>query len=1309
MKVSKDIKKENLNSLSTIQKILILQNLLKEMTSIKERFIDNKNKMLQKLDSNCYTYFKNKIYMKEIFDYCMSHKPEEHKDYQLIEEPKNYLKGMYQPLYDFFFHMRNENALMLKIIELSDSLTYEDLSDFFVNFLYGNIIQSSFVDEELIVMIYLLLEKLILKTLPEKIEVNKNIPISFFNDNFISYVFRALTRKIDLRNFLCNILNDFILRMESFSLSLSVDINIVNRFLKVRDRKIHSFMKNVGSLKEEEVRKIRKNFKKMNNNEQLFKKKTAGNMYLKRAKKIVLGKSVLGDNNSNNNNNNLGSLMTLEQRLTMAYSLPYDNSLHKPQLSQEINDKDVECKKFEKRKTQKSNDVKSDIKNDNDNDKIKNINQTINCNLILNKNKSEGKPEDMKKDSNINIHKSHRVNREVDNDLDENGQVKINIFFEDNSITMKKLKEILSKLGENKDNKYTISLAMKEYLSILINQILTGETTEIKNKNKSKNKNTIDINDKEIFSNSLIIEELKSIRSIKQDDSFRGLMRKIRFNHRIITRIIMEIINKLKDNLMSSPHSLKCITKIIDTLLNQRYTYRAKNKLSYYQLFMFQINFLIGNIILPILKNPEFNGVVTTSVISDMTGDNLKIISSIFDKMVTGHLFDKRDDPYMTIFNKFIIDTMPQLFELVENIEKNFELPNIIKNLISTNKNNDNEQRNLNYNFFKENKNENMNYQSICFSWKNVYILLQIISKYKKDLIDENKNIEQMEILKKFLNNKNAYINLFTDSIKNKKYEYFYITKVFYQESFYKKLISLTLDNYVGIVPKPNNDLITAFKKSIVEVLNYANIIQKESFYELTENMEEKTFKPKKAKKKEEEEKKINPKIKPYFKQLNKMLKPAIFNVLKNSLVKIDLADKDDDADFKKILFPQIRNNINFEMNYNIDNDIAQRIIFCTNYIHLYMRDIPSKYKMNNYRLLFDELIKETKNNIEFLKKNVLFEYYKKIKEVEKLNMMNSFFNSQIQNLEKLKCIEYLYNKLLLPIKLKIQKDPRDIISNIEYIKEQIDINNNLDDRNIDMSVMDFLKSRNQPIINMIDEFPDFHEYEDEYDNILDIEEKANTAEAINDYFSVMANLIKKEKIIKRFNKDELENIIYDLENYILTKMYDKLFPFESTKGDVFFYKKCKRLGFIRPENVVSDKKIINENLWDQAIQFIDNIEDKLTPVDKIKSIAKAFEIVQNSINFSSGKDELGVDDMIKPLIYIIIKSKPKNICSNYQYCELYLNSELAKKQYGVILSQIGLVIECIKRMKYDDLIGVSEEKFGKDEEIENNDEKENE
>ena len=101
-----------------------------------------------------------------------------------------------------------------------------------------------------------------------------------------------------------------------------------------------------------------------------------------------------------------------------------------------------------------------------------------------------------------------------------------------------------------------------------------------------------------------------------------------------------------------------------------------------------------------------------------------------------------------------------------------------------------------------------------------------------------------------------------------------------------------------------------------------------------------------------------------------------------NSLIKIALANKEDDADFKNILFPQIEYNINFEINYNIYNDIEQRIIFCTNFLHLYMRKIPENYKKNNYSLLFDELINETQNNIEYLNTNALLEFYKKIKEI---------------------------------------------------------------------------------------------------------------------------------------------------------------------------------------------------------------------------------------------------------------------------------------------------------------------------------------
>ena len=1279
----------NLKSLSTIQKILLLQNYLKEMTSIKERFNDNKKKMIQKIDLNCYTYFKNKIYINKIFDFCMSHNPEENIENILITDSNDYLKEIYKPLYDFYFLIRNDNSLMLKIIELSDKYVYENLSDFFVNFLYENIIKSSFVNEELMLMIFLLLEKLILKTLPDKIDKNKNIPISILNNSFLFYAFKYLTRKIDLRNFLFTILNDFIVKIGSFTIPLSVDINIANRYVRIRERKIFlSFMNSRASLTEEEINRNKKKFKKINNKDNLFKKNTTGNMYLKRTKKIVLGQSIANlnkdDESGNEKANNGEHLMSIEEKLMQTQSLYEDSFSNKPKLSEEIN-----YKKFEKRKTEKKNEAKD----------TKCIEKNIGLNIY--KNKSDEKKEELKV-SNLNIakNKSDKIGNDIQNDLDENGQIKINIFFEDNSITIKKLKEILTHYEKNKEGKESINFAMKEYLNILIIQITSGEFDNIKNDNIKKDKkkdfnegNEVNKKDEEIFSTSRIIDELKDVRNIKQSDSFIGLMRKIRLNHKVITKTIINIINKLKENLISLPYSLKCISKMIDILLNKKYNISSKNKLSNYQLFMFKIDFLIGNIVLPIIKKPEFNGIETNNVISEITSDNLKIVSNIFDKMITGNLFNKISDPYMTIFNKFIIDTMPQLFELVENIEKNFKLPDKIQNLINSYDKTNKSQININYDYFKENPEENINFQSICFSWRNIYVFLQIIDENKKIFIEENENNEQKLILQKFLENQNIYINYFSKGLKDKRKEYIYLTKYYYNDIFYNKIKSIIQNNFIHVIPKPNNDLITAFKKCIIEVLNYANSIQEESFYELTERKDEKTFKPKKYKKSKKKEKQINDKN-----NINRKLN--LFNSLKTSLVKIALSNKEDDADFKNILFPQIRKNLNLEFNYNVDNDDAQLIIFCTNYINLYMRNVPEIYKKNNYSLLFDELIIEIKNNIEYFKTNAIFEYYKKFKESQKLNMMNSNYLTQIQNLEKLKCIEYLYNKLLLPIKFKIEKDFRDIVYNIEYQKDQSKINDNLNKNSIE--VMDYLVSKDQFIKNMIDGFFDFHEYEEEYDNILEIEEQADVPKALNEYFEVMNKLVKKEKIAKRFSKDELDNIIYDLENYILTKMYDKLFPFEYTREDVIFYQKCKRLGFLKPENLISNKKIINEKLWDQATQFFDELDNKLTPLDKIKCISKAFGIIHNSISFTSGEDELGAEDVIRPLAYIIIKSKPKNIISNIKYCELYLNSELSKKQFGVILAQVCYVINFIKEMKYNDLIGVSEKKFGKDEEIEN-------
>ena len=411
---------------------------------------------------------------------------------------------------------------------------------------------------------------------------------------------------------------------------------------------------------------------------------------------------------------------------------------------------------------------------------------------------------------------------------------------------------------------------------------------------------------------------------------------------------------------------------------------------------------------------------------------------------------------------------------------------------------------------------------------------------------------------------------------------------------------------------------------------------------------------------------------------MKKKYENIINEEFKNNINENNIINKEEDPDFKTEILPYILLNVKSELGSNSSDDFYQRILYCCSYLQLHIDLLPPEYISDNYKLLFIELIKDTESNIHILRNNILNQFNIKIKGIEKTNMIISNTYQQIKNMEKLKCIEYLYSKLEIASKFDVQYSLKDsIIKNVSYKED----------------------SPKMPLNSLF--IPDYRKYENKVEDIINLEEKTNMGEALKNYFKNLKNLIRKENIVKRYSKEDIESICNELENYILVKLYDKLFPLNKTKSDLKFYKKCCRLDFVKPENLIKDKNVVNENLWEASMKYINEINNKFTPADKIKCIAKAFSILQNSITFCSGKNELGVDDTLKPLIYILLKSKPKNIFSNYNYCQLYLDPDLSKKQFGILLTQICMIINIIKDMKYSELIDVSEEQFGKDEEEE--------
>ena len=1094
------------------------------MKSIKGRFGENINIMLERLKNNCKDFYKNQIGMKAIYDYCKSNNPEKYYNYVLVENNEERLGHNYDIINKIIFLLRNNNELLLNFINNCPSNSFDQFADFLVNFLFNNTIDSSFNEEELIIIIYLIIEKNILSIdeATKEIKDEKNI---YSKKGFIHYIFKYLTRKPDVRSFTYSILSKYIIQFEEYNDSLSIETKILNN-INVR-------RKSINVLKNE--------------------------MY-----------------------NRFNSISFKENSLNLndiSKTFTYKNNI---------------------------------------------LNQGKNIEEILDSSDEDSDPQ-------------------IE---DNNANIEIDQFFKDENVTSEYLKQKLSEYEQKNDkDKNTITEAIKTYLNNNINEI-----------SKANN---------EIFSNNVKISLIKRYQALNKDD--QTLIETIKKNYKIITKYIDDIINTLQENTLSLPYIIKSINIILLILIKEKYSKEKKENIDFNSL-IFLSNFFIGNIIIPLITNPYFNGIITKGVLSKVSKDNLEIISNILIKMISGNLFSNEKDPEYTIFNKYIIDTLPKIFDIINKInsQKNFKLLNPIQNLMNSH---GKSERNLNYNFFEENQ-ENIQHQSICFSWLDLIILIDMI-KASKGLDKIEVYQKNKEIFDQFLNMKAYFYDEYNGNNIELQTDYFVFEQIIYSPYLNKQIQSLLQESYYNISTNKEDETIFFFKKFFVEVLTFINKINNNNYIS---SYTQEPFLNNDYNKISQ----INRTLR-YNKYLEIFSEEEIKNQnLESILEKKELVE----IDFKNTIFPNIIETIKNELAHNIDTITAKRIAFYASYLEIHIKDLDEKYKESNYSLFIMEILKKYESIINKINSVIINQYYIKIKDGIKLNMIikNNFL--QTKKMEKCICIKYLFDKLILPCKLNIVKDDSNKISKITYEKL---INQS---RNYIYNIQSF-----------IDNFPDFRKIAENEEDIIDFEENIELDSALNAYFQDIKNLLKNETIMERYSKEEFETVQFELENYILYKLYAKLFPSKPTKKDIRFYNKCCRLSFIKPESLIKDKKAINEKLWEASIVLINELDNKFTPFDKVEKFGKAFGILQNSLTFSSGKNDLGIDDTISILIYVMLKAKPKNIFSNSKFCQLFLNPTLSKKIYGILMSQIEMIKNIIYNMKYTDLIGVTEEEFGKDDE----------
>ena len=801
----------------------------------------------------------------------------------------------------------------------------------------------------------------------------------------------------------------------------------------------------------------------------------------------------------------------------------------------------------------------------------------------------------------------------------------------DNFRNQKKLR----KLQEIFNQKYIISLN-KEFLK---------ETLKNVQGNKKMydfvNAKIIECNEDELFSNKNFIDTNIYKSSYPQ---IVFLLYQIYFM--ITTNFIDLIMKNIINNLQSMPYSIKIICKIIFLLISKKFP-----SVSGMEKNVFVSKFFFEKLIIPAIQNPGIEAFISDFIISTNTVENLKIISEILHKFTLGEFYKSKDkDICFTSFNLYFLEKMDKLFNIFENIIK-VNLPFFIDKFINNELPSD-----YHYDYFIENPDEIITHRSILFNLEQAKALLLTINKLKKDIFFDKKYIKLEKTIEKLMNknNQNLLNTILSEGNKSEL------------DLKSKKRVSKVYKNFEPL--KLHYFLITSFLYNE----KYKNL------FEIEQNNPNFTLKELNSTPDEESNMKNNIiKVKNFFSSL-------LYN--NNKLVKTDFGEGK--TKNTKTILMELKNFMK-SSNYVVDESIPSEWYVIS--LLEYLEKIPINLTKNDCEELYNQIEADINNSIKELDFDLLSLIMGKLKYSKRTK---SFYDKSliILNDVKLNNIskEFIENKNI-PVDLVFQYDENEennifqINSSNIKIKEKISYDKINDyekkqklNTKVCLTINDFTK--NFPNLVKIQEFQDI--------DVLEFQRKLDFPNKINHYISLIKDFIMK-------NLDNFDDSIMDkISEYIMSKIYNKIYPNEPYDQDTKIYQQSIRLSWIKLNNLAKMKmNFVYGSFLSDVFKYFNLIDSEKSPNKKIFNVSEIFNSIRFLLKFNGGGKDVGVDDQMPLLNYAIIKAQPLRIYSNAKFMELYIGDRKSKSE-GNQLTQLLSICEHIIKIDHSQLFDVSLEEF---------------
>ena len=714
---------------------------------------------------------------------------------------------------------------------------------------------------------------------------------------------------------------------------------------------------------------------------------------------------------------------------------------------------------------------------------------------------------------------------------------------------------------------------------------------------------------------------------------------------------IINTINKLIENLLKDlyllPYSVKCICKIIFLLLNKKF-----NNMNEVQRNAFIAKFFFNKLFAPIFENPGLGASIDDLIISETTKHNATIINLVLKKLVSGRLFrtDIDSDSDYTPLNWFFLDKMPEVFKFFESITK-VTLPNFIEKLI-----NDELPKNFELDYFQENKDEVIYHRSICFTLYDLDALLVSMEKCKSVLFENEKEEGLKPLRLTFEKLVGESCSKIMKKIKEKK-------------------------EYEKIVTEVKNKKKDKQEKEGREILKYfliTDLITNKKYTKLFEMEQEKANYSIKELKKTETPEEINK---------NNIIKVKNFfcNLLYNfhTLVKTDF-DQGTTSDTISIL-KEIKKYIK-SSDFVIDGSIPSE--WYVSSLLEYLKKLPDELSKDDFKELYIELEKDISNSIKELDFEALSMCLGKAKFAKrvKINYENTY--KHILNIDLNEKVQKIIENEFIPVEIHFKYNKKEKELNIEE-KPNIKEKNTLDmleegreKKNICRTIKIFTTK-----------FPDLVKNQNLYDKTLtEMDEEMKLNENLEKYFNIVGKKIEKDH--KNLDENELLEINNKIYDYVMEKIYEKIFPVEPDPEDNLIFRKCVLLSWVEPKHFIGQKKnYVFDSFLPDVIDFFAKLDKEKSPRVKFIYMRKIFVAINDVLRFNGKEGDAGVDDQMPILNYSFIKARPQHISSNYKFMNIFIGKNKNRSE-GSQLTQISGICEHVVNLTYDQLNGVTKEEF---------------